>query len=59
MNNEIQNFTKEYTLFLLKKMKQVLTFSVKSLSFEQKIGSIFQIKLLIKPKEFWKLAMRI
>ena len=59
MNNEIQNFTKEYTLFLLKKMKQVLTFSVKSLSFEQKIGSIFQIKLLIKPKEFWKLTMRI
>ena len=59
MNNEIQNFTKEYTLFLLKKTKQVLTFSVKSLSFEQKIGSIFQIKLLIKPKEFWKLTMRI
>ena len=59
MNNEIQNFTKEYTLFLLKKMKQVITFSVKSLSFEQKIGSIFQIKLLIKPKEFWKLTMRI
>ena len=59
MNNEIQNFTKEYTLFLLKKMKQVLKFSVKSLSFEQKIGSIFQIKLLIKPKEFWKLTMRI
>ena len=59
MNNEIQNFTKEYTLFLLKKMKQVITFSVKSLSFKQKVGSIFQIKLLIKPKEFWKLTMRI